>query len=62
MARDRRPVAGPDPLTARLAVAYSTLLPLVLRPVEPMTARDFDAIVIAIAVLLAVAERRRATP
>jgi hypothetical protein len=46
--------------TARLAAMNVALLTLVLRPVEPLSKREFEAIVAAVAVVLAVAERRRA--
>jgi hypothetical protein len=60
--RSRRPGTHFDPLTARLAAMNVGLLPLVVRPVEPITVRDFDNLITALAVLLAVAERRRAAP
>lgn len=66
------PAPGVDPMTApahaeRLAMAKVAavnyaLLVLVLRPLEPMSERDFDALVIAMAVVLAHAERRAGGP
>jgi hypothetical protein len=47
-----------DPRTAKVAAVNVALLTLVLRPVQTMSARDFDNTVIAVAVLLAHAERR----
>jgi hypothetical protein len=46
--------------TAKVAAVNVALLTMILRPLEPMTEREFDALVVALAVVLAHAERRRA--
>jgi hypothetical protein len=46
--------------TAKTAAVNVAILNMILRPLEPMTERDFDNVVIALAVVLACAERRRA--
>jgi hypothetical protein len=43
---------------ARAAALNYAVLALVLRSTEPMSKREFDAVAIAVAVVLAVAERR----
>jgi hypothetical protein len=47
-----------DLQTAKAAAVNYAVLMLVLRPVEAMSERQFDAAVIALAVVLAHAERR----
>jgi hypothetical protein len=47
-----------DHHTAKVAAVNVALLTMILRPLEPMTERQFDAVVIALAVVLAHAERR----
>jgi hypothetical protein len=47
-----------DLWTAKVAAVNYALLTLVLRPTEPLSERQFDAVVIAVAVLLAHAQRR----
>ena len=49
-----------DRLTAQTAVVNVAILSMILRPLEPMSARDFDTVVLVIAVALARAEHRRA--
>jgi hypothetical protein len=46
--------------TAKAAALNYALLLLVLRSAEPLSRREFDAVAIAVAVLLAVAQRRQA--
>jgi hypothetical protein len=60
---DRRPasdqeVISLDPATVRRVAAWYPLLVLVLRPAGPMRGRDFDTVVIAVALALARAECR----
>jgi hypothetical protein len=43
---------------AKVAAVNVALLTMILRPLEPMTEREFEALVIALAVVLAHAERR----
>jgi hypothetical protein len=47
-----------DQATARTAAVNVAILSMILRPIEPMSERDFDAAVVALAVILAQAERR----
>jgi hypothetical protein len=47
-----------DRQTAKTAAVNVAILSMILRPLEPMSERDFDAVVIAVAVVLAHAERR----
>jgi hypothetical protein len=47
-----------DPATARTAAVNVAILSMILRPVEAMSERQFDAAVVALAVVLAHAERR----
>ena len=49
-----------DLQTAKVAALNYAVLVLVLRSTEPLSAREVDAVAIAVAVVLACAERRRA--
>jgi len=49
-----------DLQTAKIAAVNVALLTMILRLSEPMSEREFEALVIALAVVLALAEHRRA--